>query len=461
MLRVKRDYHYLRHRSLMIKNIFISNVLESYYENYLNISEKERNYWFDHDYREANRAFLYGADDKVIITSYQVNPANAEYIKTLCDQKNVINLFPQSPTPNLCEDCMQGELSVKLIKIIEENPGVDVISYRITPQFYYLLKFLREKGLNFNTPEALTEDEKFILDYAGTKRGFRHLWERAMSNKGLKIPINIPYGFITGDKKEAIEAARWFNYQGKSFVMKINTGASGVGVLMLQNEEVPGDKDGFYKFMKDKLVEDIWNEPMIIVEEMIDTDHMKFSGSPNIEMKIRPDGVIERLYACEQVLGEDKKTFLGIYINPEVNNSEFIKNTYEAAVLFGKELNYLGYKGIYDVDLVISKNNEIYAVESNLRRTGGTHTHEFAQQLLGADYWQKYYILSEDVHLKNKITFTDLKIKLEKYSYNAEKKEGYFLYNADMLEVRVMSIIYVANTSENLQNLRSKVNKII
>ena len=444
----------------MIKYIFISNILESYYKTYLDLSPKEGDYWIKHDYMEANRALLYGEDDKVIVTSYPVHPENINYICDIAGWVNTINLYPEHPTYSICRDCLSGKMYSEIKEMILNNPSVNLIAYRNTPEFYKLVKKLKKEGLNFNLPEALDEDDRFISTYAHSKRGFRHLWEKSLSNKNVKYDIDIPPGFITSNKQEAIDACLWFFGKGKSFVVKYNFGASGFGLLMFDINEIPKEAIELKKYIRDKLTDNIWDKDVIVVEELMDVDQSSFSGSPNVELYIDENGV-HNSYACEQVLDKDGKTFLGIYINPEVNQSEYMKTGFQVGHEFGNTLKDLGYRGIFDIDFVVTKDNKLFAVESNLRRTGGTHTHEFCRFLLGDDYFNHYYIISEDVELDKIYSYDDFLNNFKDYKYNKEKKEGFLLFNADMLSVKKASIIYIAGSKEKIEEMRQNIINVV
>ena len=56
----------------------------------------------------------------------------------------------------------------------------------------------------------------------------------------------------------------------------------------------------------------------------------------------------------------------------------------------------LGYRGFFDIDFIISKDGGIYVVETNTRRTGGTHTYDLARHLFGNGWESETYLLSHD-----------------------------------------------------------------
>jgi len=441
---------------MAFKTIYISNVLESFYRSYDQLPPDEKKGWFEYDFLEANRALLYGADDKVVVTSYPINPEHQKYVCGIMDWQNVLNLYPEKPTPSISQDLGEGQLGVELIKIIQENPGIELVQYRSTGDFHNLVAKLRRKGLRFNTPELISDKDEFIVNYYNTKRGFRHLWSGVL---GLKREgINIPEGFITGNVEEALDAAWWFRSHNRSFVVKYNRGVQGMGIVLNRYMEFSENKQQFLEQLKLKLSESIWAEPAVVVEELIEPDPQNLGGSPNVEFMIKADGKVEFSYPCEQIL-EDGKKFIGVYIHPELIKRPQMLSAREAGERFGEALSRQGYRGCFDVDMVIDKQGQAYAVEANLRRTGGTHAHEAALALLGKDYWQKHHVYILDLKLKEPLDYAKFKELTFDLWLKQKGSEGLFLANPDLMTVKVLVPIIIANSSEKVRQLETELKK--
>jgi hypothetical protein len=198
-----------------------------------------------------------------------------------------------------------------------------------------------------------------------------------------------------------------------------------------------------------------------VVEEYIKPDQSKFGGSPSLEYFINDHGECRPTYACEQLLEADRKTFCGVYINPEVNQNKLIIKAFAAGTLFGQKLAGLGYRGFFDIDLVITAKNEVYAVESNLRRTGGTHTFEFALELLGKNFITKSYVASEDLNLKTnkELDYQQVKKILSDIQYDQQRKQGVIIYNPTMLKINHLSLFLVARSDTQLKKYRTLISK--
>lgn len=447
----------------MIKTIYISNILEGYYKSYNAIkSLEERLFWTQYDIFDSNRALLYGDDHKVIITASPIYKPHFNHMVSLMQWKEVQNIFPSKSSHSISDDCAKDHsLKGELLKIIKENPGVNIIPYRSTPQFQALIHFLKAKKLKFGTPETIPEDKQFILNYFNTKRGFRHLWHLADANNAPYVQI--PEGFITQNKKEVMDAAWWFKQQNESFVIKYNPGTQGIGIQLINHKSLPNEKKQFDIHMRGLLKDKMWNEPIIIIEKTIPANEKAESVSPSVEIYINPQGMVSESYASDQILAIDKRTFRGIYIYPELMTDISIKKTFDSGIKFGKRLAEYGYRGVFDIDLIRSKNKEIYAVEANLRRTGGTHLHELCLALFGKNYGHNHHSLIEDIYLNKNhgLTYEKCRALFEKELYSNESHTGILFANPDMLKVNILVIVLVAKTKKQIQQLREKVDSTL
>ena len=438
-----------------IKEIYISNVLESYYRGYDQLTEAEKQKWYQYDFFEANRALLYGADDKVVVTSYPINPEYLLDIKQIAKWDNVINLCPDSPSPSISNDLKQNpKLKAELVRIIQDNPGIKLIQYRSTPEFHNLVSWLKKQKLDFKTPELIESDNEFVLNYYNTKRGFRHLWASVLGEG--RQDINIPDGFICGDLDEALEAAWWFRAHNRDFVIKYNRGVQGVGVSLNFCQDLAQEKKAFLNQLKLKLNEGFWQEPSIIVEELITMDPHHFGGSPNVELFIDELGQVHFSYPCEQILEHGKK-FIGVKIHPELLAYPQMQAAKKAGEKFGQALSQKGYRGCFDIDMVVDKKGRAFAVEANLRRTGGTHLHELALSLLGKNYYQTHYLISLDLRLKEVLTYSQVKERLAELNYNSDTQTGILLANADLLTKKIFVPILIAKNKTTINNIYHQV----
>jgi 5-formaminoimidazole-4-carboxamide-1-beta-D-ribofuranosyl 5'-monophosphate synthetase len=72
----------------------------------------------------------------------------------------------------------------------------------------------------------------------------------------------------------------------------------------------------------------------------------------------------------------------------------------------------LGYCGYFDLDAIVDPTGQVYVVEMNPRRTGGTHVHEMAEFLVGKAYRHQVALLSGALTLRRPCTWPELDLAL-------------------------------------------------
>ncbi|MCU0822649.1 MAG: hypothetical protein MUC95_09305, partial [Spirochaetes bacterium] len=190
-----------------LDSIVISNIAEAYHRIYRKKPEEfeER---IRYDFLESERALFYAQDNKAVITSSSVESQFIDDIKKILNFSKIINLYPINPTYKLCHDIIQDKnLYQRVEDIIRDNPGIDLIPYYATEEFFDLVAFLKQKDLKFTTPETVLTKNRFIRDHYNCKVGFRKLWEKVSDEHSF---VKIPQGFIVDDLSEAIDASWWF-----------------------------------------------------------------------------------------------------------------------------------------------------------------------------------------------------------------------------------------------------------
>ncbi len=96
----------------------------------------------------------------------------------------------------------------------------------------------------------------------------------------------------------------------------------------------------------------------------------------------------------------------------------------------------------------------IYAVETNTRRTGGTHTYDVARHLFGDDWSSKAYLLSHDSfrYAETLVEPDELLSKLKPILYPiGQKQQGIILTLASQWDPILGYIVVAQNRTEGLK----------
>lgn len=144
-----------------------------------------------------------------------------------------------------------------------------------------------------------------------------------------------------------------------------------------------------------------------------------------------------------------------------LKNSKWLRLLKKSGDKFAALMLKMGYWGVFDIDFVISKKGEVFAIESNTRRTGGTHVWEASKYLLGKNIGQ-YFIYSNDVlpvkeNIKN---YLQLKNSLsDLYWGNFGAKEGLLISGSNMLQYGKFGYIVFAKSKSTLDKINKEITK--
>lgn len=338
----------------------------------------------------AQRALLWERDNKIIITPFAISAAIIDQYLTL-GYANLVNWFPRNTHLSLSEAILADPILLKkLAAAIRRARGLAVISpYAYTQPLSRLITCLRQRDLVFSVDQEPTDRAPWLAHYLGSKVGFRV--ETLKLAVGDRFPK--PEFFICDGKAQVASAAAWFFRRSKAFVVKASYGEGGWGVLLRTRRR----RESFVVFQKSLnavLEQDsIWNRGPFVVEEFIGRGP-QYTSSPSVELFVDREGKCRVTHVSTQILDDDG-AFCGVLIGKGAVSARTRLATSRAAKAVGERYAALGYRGIFDVDFVASRHQH-YAVETNARRTGGTHVFDFATFVFGKHWVGQVACLSSD-----------------------------------------------------------------
>lgn len=379
------------------KTIFIANLAEIARPLTQFMSSPRRRYEIEEDRALCDRFVFSGGDDRILITPYPLDKNFLLDSLKLLKFKNVVNLSPRSVGESLCESILKDNQLLKdIVSTIRANRGIRLISYAATPEFLELIKYLKKRGLEFETPEVPAEND-WTTAFFDSKSGFR----QTVGRLGRNFPP-MPEGFICVDPAEVVGVSNRLIGQSKDIVLKANRGLAGAGLKIVRRSKTPSTD--IINYIKNLVQGEPWfRKGTTVVEEFIESEISVGGGAPNVELRISEKGV-EVLYVCGMRVSHEgvfRGVELGLGALPKKIETAIVK----AAKTFGQYLGRFGYRGYFEIDFVYGhviplggKRDRLYALEANLRRTGGTHVFELGQRLLGRNFVKNYYLTANNMN---------------------------------------------------------------
>ncbi len=295
-------------------------------------------------------------------------------------------LSPPEPTHQLSLDILRDpELIQRIVRFAGPGRSIQLIPYATTREFYQLAEALTNvHGLTVLLPESPRPEALWIRNYADTKAGFRSLVSRWLGSEA-----RLPEGIVCRSVPQAAEVVTWFLARGKDCVVKADGGESGIGHLVFRVAE-PASGAVLERLEGNPFL----NNDLIIVEEFIPSS---MGESPSLEFFVPPAGQGEPYvtYLSGQIF-EQFGRFAGVLIGREMLREKWYDSLAARGLKIAHEMQAAGYAGIFDLDCVVDDAGEIWFLEINARRTGGTYVHEFARSMFGDDYLSRVVILSSN-----------------------------------------------------------------
>ncbi|MHA6266363.1 preATP grasp domain-containing protein [Aliiroseovarius sp. CAU 1755] len=282
------------------------------------------------------------------------------------DQNDVEFICPPGSETELLSNRIKGtEEENKLLEIREKFPDCEVSTFA---QDNCTINYLQRHDLKHSGYSSLPNNQLLKLIYRlNSKSGFREVAEL------LNIPV--PYGVLCNGDEALVNIIDNDPAFAKRAMIKFDRSSNGYGNTLF-------DRSTWYPLstaealLKRSLV---WPEQFerYVVETCFD-----IIGAPSIEIVVSHDGP-ELLYNCDQRCINN--SWRGMVAPPPQVPKAVTHEMEQHTLSFGRFVHSHGYRGICDVDFLLTENYHYYATETNFRRTGGTYLHELLARLCGSN----------------------------------------------------------------------------
>ena len=340
----------------------------------------------------CTRLMCYGGLPKLVVSQKPAILYN--YLREHLELQGDIFVIPDETGGSTVEKIFQSPMALKrIVTFSGPQKELQIISWAGTSDMWDLAEHLEEQFcITVTLPETPSKENLWIQQYLDTKHGFRSVVSTTFC---LEEKV-LPEGFICLNKHEMFGAIKWFLSRHEDCIVKPTRGLLGKGIFTFDaknsyNEDemqIIFDAQDYF-FAKDP----------IIVEQRIHSGSNK-TLSPSVEYYIPPKIKGNPVFTClvNQVF-DDEVCFVGNIISKGLYSAPWCSSLFKKGDRLTRKVQDLGYVGYMDIDCVVDENNNVYFVEINPRRTGGTHIHEIAVQLFGENYIQEV-VLIDNSHLE-------------------------------------------------------------
>lgn len=397
----------------------------------------------------VDRTLLWVGDPKLAIGSYPIH--HADYIRETLGYPNSRYIHPTDPSKWLSQDALRETWMIdEIVAYAGDAKTVQIIPYQTTLPFFELVEHLRnEHGLTVLLPESLNPSSHWVRDLMDTKIGYHSLVGRFLSDAGDLLPL----AFAAHNFDEAIQRILWFLKRGQSCIVKGNDGENGHANLIFDDLTATGPA---IRAALESL--SFLHDTPMVVEEMIPSEN---ELSPSLEVYVPPkaDGEPKVTYISQQLF-KGPGDFCGVLVSYDLKRAPWYATLERNGLRIARELQALGYVGMFDLDCIVSDGGRLYLVEINSRRTGGTHVHDFAMHRWGEDYLEYVSLLSNESMQSGDIRTHDILLKaLYDLLYPIDDEErGVIVTVTASLSEGKFGCIFVGQSEDDLLAMQDQVN---
>lgn len=441
-------------------DVYISNISEDVWEFIESSKKAERTFEIEENAYLSDRELLAlnPAKKSIIILPEKIDPAFLEYYKQLFGNNSVEVWVPRRHSGQVCLDVLQDKQLWQSLVAQAQNNSLVLKSYASSPQFYQLVTALKDSGCQVLLTESPQPEHQDVANYFGSKSGVRETVSNLAISKKRKLMAE---GATAQSVAEAVSLATKFYTECGGVVLKTNKAHSGAGVVITPPGTVTGDVKLHFERVLSQ--EKYWTNFPIVVEEFLVVDASVGGGNPNCEFKIDEHGQLQLLFTCGMRITPE-----GVFKGVEISNHMFDETVQNALLEYGKLLGseYLqaGYCGYFDVDCMFTQMKELLITESNVRKTGGTHVYHAGNLLLGSQFCDDYYLLSNNTHPLpegKEYSFSELLSVLQPILFSRKTREGVILASSNILKQHKLSHVIVGADKSAAYALEQEMERLL
>lgn len=363
------------------------------------------------------RGLVYADNGDICVTKAPIEADYLSYLENLGWKFDKCRFLNPANQPNYSYNSVFHDK--KIISILKSLKGYYLDTYNATKEEG---NFSKKAGVPIYANGKLSE--KF-----GTKSGFRKL--------AKKLGLNIAAGFEEIQTPAELEKAinKLFKLGKKEVVVKIDEGISGAGAtkVTLKNWKNKNrrEKENFLEKSLFKIKQAQKNSGAV-AEEWLEN----VVASPSVQVQVFPNKNWGVVSLHDQLLEGEEKWYVGCQFPQATLRGGLLKKALKGVKIFTEYLISKNFSGFFGLDLIITKDKQIYWVEANMRKPGTFYPRIIAEKLNNGSLKGISYIATDfSISSFTGLPFSELKEKFQELLYPINsKKEGVVLYNVGALK---------------------------
>jgi hypothetical protein len=387
----------------------------------------------------------------VLVTPRPLGREFLGYVASLTGAHHIEVLSPRRHSGQTSLDVLRDRKVFRRLVVLGRKKLVHLTAYCPSPQLYELITALRKRGAKVVLSDLPQPNDRWTTDFFGSKTGVR------------QVASSMSPGYICTNTRDAARVSAHIYKRTKGVVLKTNKGHSGFGVLIFRPGELPSAYDRCVETITTHLAkESYWSLFPIVVEEYVKENPQIAGGFPSIECRVDERGRVEYLYHCGMRMSHEG-VYRGLEIHKSIVSSSLDRQIRKIGKTLGKVYASFGYRGYFDVDLLLTSRGKLYVTESNVRRTGGTYVYLLAVRLFGRNFADKTFTISRNTYpLPGKhMTFTKLHNILSSILYSHKTKEGVVITSEHMMLQDAMGFVIFGRTRARAHAIEREMEKLL
>lgn len=341
----------------------------------------------------ADLALFWGGDDALVVLSADVNPLWVDDIVNTLGFRSLRTVCATSSTTNVCADVLR---SPPLFRDVESalssgsNPAL--AAWGPTPQLGELARRFAGRVPDLRML-GLPPPDRFWLSYQlDSKVGFRHFVQQS----GLDSSVKLPEGFVVPDFETALGALDHFASRGVGCALKTAHGTGGFGVFRVPAAKMEDGLDRVLRELRSRMRWDSrWRSGPLVIEELVEAARGAAAPATTADFEVADDGSVSCVGSGTMRL-RNEQFYTGVLCGRGALNANLAAEMEHAGRVVGAAAAASGYRGLFDLDFVMTIDGALVVTEMNARRASPSHAIIVAELVRGNRWRESGAVLSND-----------------------------------------------------------------